>query len=607
MNQQLSKILAAISSICILSAAIAILTTPPAAGYELSIYEALPVYFWIAIPVSIICGMLLLIFNSFTKTDSHWWSAGLGLVILSNLIILGLPFFRGYGFWPEGDGLTHFGMMKDIIATGRIGAENFYPVIHLMGVTLLEVTGLTEASISNLIFVFWSLVYLAGAYLLATEITHNRGKALITTACACPLIFSGLHVLIHPSIGSILHMPLLFYFYLKAKKETIYRNSYILLAVLLGIVIVFMHPVTCLFAVLILATFNIASTIFRRVLRFRYAYNVYESIAFNSYNLPSAMFLMFCLWYFSNVTIQGNIRAVYEFLVHSNTESLFSQQIDVLTSSNISFMQTVSLIFYKYGAIAIYFAISLVAALIILKMIFKSTDQPHESFFTFTLALIVAFGASAFSLWGFTGEYDPLRVARFPILIAPVLIGLMISNQYYGKGIISAFKGNFAFMIIIVFIMGAAILSIFSIYGSPRTVEFNLQVTEMQLQGTRWFSTYQDKNIIVADIPGDLQRCEDFNFGFETRPFARAYLYRTVVPSQFGYDLSDSLAQTLNINSAYMLTNQTTRMSIFLIPENVRSKAHDYGGQGFARLMTDPTVKLIYVNGEFEVWKVAGN
>jgi hypothetical protein len=319
------------------------------------------------------------------------------------------------------------------------------------------------------------------------------------------------------------------------------------------------------------------------------------------------MFLIFCLWYFSSSTIQGNIKAVYDFLVHANTESLFSQQIGELSASRISLMQTISLFFYKYGAVAIYFAISLVAAFIIIKMIFKSAERPSESYFIFSLALIVAFAASAFSLWGFTGEYDPLRVARFPILIAPILIGLMILNQYYGKGIVSAFKGNFAFNILMLFLVGAAILSVFSIYGSTRTVEFNLQVTKMQLQGTKWFSTYQDKNIIVADIPGDLQRCEDFNFGFATRPFARAYLYRTVVPSQFGYDLSNSLAKNLDVTSAYMLTNKATRINILLIPENVRSKAHDYGGQGFAHLMTDPTVGLIYVNGEFEAWKVSGN
>jgi hypothetical protein len=606
LNQQVYKILAAISSVCILFAAIAILVTPPAAGYELSVYNAFPFYFWIVMPLSIICGILLLIVSSFSKDTSYWWLAGLGLVIFSNCILLGLPFFRGYGFWPQGDGLTHIGMMKDIITTNQIGAGNFYPVVHLMGVSLIDITGLSEAAVSNLIFIFWSIVYLTGTYLLATEITNNRGKALIVTACACPMVFSGLLVLIHPSIGSILFMPVLFYFYFKAKKVSTNRNSYILLAVLLGTAIVFMHPVTCIFAVLILATFNIGSTLFRRVLKFKYAYDVYESMTFNSYNLPSAMFLIFCLWYFSSAAIQGNIRAVYEFLAHANTESLFSQQVGELSASNISTWQTISLIFYKYGAIAIYFALSILALLIILRMVIRSTDQPNESFFTFSLALIVAFGASAFSLWGFTGEFDPLRVARFPILIAPVLIGLLLAYYYYGRGIVSAFRGNILFSILIVLIIGSTVISVFNIYGSTRTVESNLQVTRMQLDGTKWFSTYQNRNTIVVDVPGDLRRCEDYNFGFETRPFDRAQLYRTIVPTQFGYNLSSSLAENLQLSSAYMLTNKASRINIYLIPENVRMKAHDYGGQGFAHLMMDPTVELIYSNGEFEAWKVSG-
>ncbi|MDD5700994.1 MAG: hypothetical protein PHU23_02995 [Dehalococcoidales bacterium] len=592
---QVDKILAVISSIGILIVSIIILNTPPASVYELTIYDAYPFGLWFFISVSIISGILILIRNSLSSEPSRWWMAGLGLVILSNFILLGLPSFRGYGFWPAGDGLTHIGMMKDIILTGHFGDQNYYPVLHLLGASLLEVTGLTETGVANLILITWNILFLTGTYLLSLVITDNKRKALLITALASPLIFSHLHVLIHPSVGSILLMPLLFYFVFKSKYLYIYRKSYIALSILLSIVIVYMHPVSCLYAIIILVTFNVASTLYKR---FNKAENDIDARTFptlSSYNLPLIMFIVFCGWYLSNSSLEWNIRAVYLFLSQENAESLFGVQTGFLNTANISFWQTINLFINKYGAIFAYFGLSIIAGISIFLLVIKRKMLYGESSFIFVGALVVAFAASAFSLWGFTGELDPTRVARFAILITPIIIGLLFSNLLQNRIL-------YGFLTII--IIAVSILSVLNVYGSPRTIELNLQVTRMQIAGTGWFLNNQNKNIMAVDINGDLYRYEDFHFGYQTRPFDRAQVYPSVMPTQFGYDQNSSLPETIDSDSAYLLTSKSSRVNIMVVPENVRHKARDYGNQGFARLMTDPSVNLIYVNGEFEAWKV---
>lgn len=88
------KIVSVIAFIFITFALIIIARTPPASGYELSIYYAYPWYFWYFFCISIICGILILIHQAFTEQESNWWLIGLCIVIFSNTIFLGLPFLE---------------------------------------------------------------------------------------------------------------------------------------------------------------------------------------------------------------------------------------------------------------------------------------------------------------------------------------------------------------------------------------------------------------------------------------------------------------------------------------------------------------------------------
>ncbi|KAF5431156.1 putative membrane protein [Candidatus Methanophagaceae archaeon] len=121
-EDRITKILAIIAFIFIISVLAIIAKTPPVSGYELSIYDAYPWPFWMFICISISCGIIILIHQAVSEQEqkSNWWLIGLCIVILSNAIFLGLPFFRGYYIYPTGDALSHLGWMKDIITTGHI-------------------------------------------------------------------------------------------------------------------------------------------------------------------------------------------------------------------------------------------------------------------------------------------------------------------------------------------------------------------------------------------------------------------------------------------------------------------------------------------------------
>jgi len=612
----IDKFLSAGAFIFITIALFIVATTPPATGYELTIYDAYPSYFWFFIAASSACGIGIFAYQAFAKEKSNWWLSGLCIVVFSNSIFLGLPFLHGYVFYPKGDALTHIGMMKDIIATGHIGKGNFYPVAHILGVSLLDVTGLSRGAVTNLLFIFWSIIYLLGMCLLATVIADCWGQALLITAFACPLVFSIMHTLIHPSILSLFMIPLLLYFYHRRQKAPSGQIATALALLLPAFLITFTHPVTCLFVIIVLLTFNLVGSVYQRIVERKETALERGTVIPGGYTVSLIMSAVFFLWYFGYAAIQEDIKSVYNFLVYGGRMSLFESQTSTLAMAGITTSQTIELFIYRYGAILIYLIISVITVAMVLRTSLSRKAQPEPMSFTYAIQFIVALATSIFSLWGYTGEYNPLRISRFFLMMTPIVSGLVIyefvCRDYQQRVNLHRLepKGKAFVGVITVLILAVSVLSILNVYGSPRTVYPNLQVSRMELAGSKWFSNHQDRNIVTTAITGGefLRRFEDFNFGRETCLFPNKarIMDPEPVPSHFGYDKNDSITETFDFQDRYLLTYEAGRINVMLIPENVRHKAHQYTGEDFARLRADPAVAQIYANGEFEVWRVYG-
>ena len=629
----IDKLLATTGFVFVLAASIVIATTAPATGYELSIYYAYPAYFWLLIIASSACGIGILIRQAFAAQKSNWWLAGLCLVISSTSIFLGLSFFRGYAFFPFGDAMTHIGYMKDIMTTGHLGAGNFYPVVHILGVDLMTITGLSQATFTNLLFVFFSVLYLLNMYLLATTLASRRGQILLITALACPLIFSFFHVCIHPNMLSIFTFPLLLYFYHRAVNSPANKAQNIALLFLVALLMTFFHPITALFAIAVLLVFALASYLHRKLAP---AANPGSQprISKNSTKIALitavVMIVFFSSWYLSFPSINKNLGYVYRWIAYEITsqvigptepgpiqppvqQSLFQSLIQTLSKAETTLTQTLGLFIARYGAVFIYLLLALTLSIMTLRKVlvrkFKRKSLPPLEF-AYSIQFLAALLISAYMLFTYAVEYNEIRIARFPLFMATILGGLVIygfirtdSTQRVN---LDRFKpgGKILAGIITFLILAAGILSIFNVYGSPITVRPNSQVSLMEIAGTGWFSSHRDMSIGIATARVWLGRFDDFNFGVETRAFPRTAMHPTQIPPHFGYDKNSSVAETFDFNDRYLLTSESGRMWAMVVPEHVRYKAHVYIEDDFARLRIDPAVAQIYANGEFEVWRV---
>lgn len=593
-------------------------TTPPASGYEISIYDAYPVHFWFFLIGSIACGVSVLVLQAFSEEKSKWWIVGLLIVIFVNLIFLSLPAFRGYVIYGRGDTLNHLGSMGDILVTGHVLQENYYPIVHLLGSTLSNIAGITQdGMIVNVLLVVFYLMYVMGIYLLANVINDCRGQALLIVAFASPLIFSKFHVLIHPSFLSLLMIPFMLYFYHLRNRFTSHRIEITLAFLIMAFAITFCHPVTALFAIAIFFTFAITPFLYRLIMKHKGVKLFKSSILSNNSSIYLILIMIISLftWYFSFAAIATSFEMVIGWLVYGVGNSVSAEYMSLLTEAEISLSQTIGLFINRYGAVTLYLLVSLVALIFILKMTLsiKEKTEPHKIVFIYSLQFFTALLISFSFFFGYLIEFDALRIMRFALLMAVILNGLIfyqlikraLSNKV-GRMNFHIGKASVSFLILI--LLTSTTLSIFNVYGSPRISDPNFQVTNMDITGMNWFLEHYDPEVVTSCRSGSLFRnFEDLLKGRKIEYSERVKLDPKILPTHFGYDKNSSISTTFSYEDKYIILSEFDKLYSMIFPENIREKSHQYAGEDIARLNGDLASTKIYTNGEYWTWQICSN
>ncbi len=611
----LDKSLATIASVLLLSALIIIAITPAATGREFTVYDSYPFYFWILIIASAGCGMGILIHQAFSTEKTGWWLAGLCIVLATNSVFLGLPFFHGYGFWSEGDAMSHTGAMIDIMETGHIGDQNFYPGLHVLGASLLDVTEISRLAMNNLLFVSWNAIYLLNVYLLATVVAKHRGQALLITALASPLVFASCTVTIYPSYLSLYMIPLILYFLHRKTNSQEGQFVNILIVVLLALAMVFIHPFTSLFAIALLIALDVSKYLYRQITS-RKGLSLQKAIEMpETYTIPLLIFTVWILWYLTANDfdfIEKNIKDVYDFLFYGGGRAApFQAETSDLGRTELSIFQIMELGFYRYGAIFMYLAASLLSVLAVIKSVLNKKSLLEPVNLTYAILFLAGLGMAIFSLLAQSGEYQIVRIARTFLLISPFIIGLITYEMICkdkGKPVkLVGFKANrkMSIAFITTLALAVSLLSTLNVYGSGKTGWENYQITRMEITGSEWFTDHRSGSVDVVTDNVAVGRFDEFYLGIEGNNFD-TYWYPPEVPSHFGYDVNSSITDTVESDDAYLATSERGRIYVMYHREIDRHLYPQYTDEDYVSLRADPAVAQIYANEEYEIWRVYG-
>lgn len=577
-----------------------IVRTPIADGYELSIYDSYPSYFWILLCLGIFTGLIVLINQAFGNNHRYWDLVGFLIILIYNVMILSLPFFRGYRLYPTYDALSHLGEMKNILQVGNIWHDDFYPMIHILGVSLIYFTNIkNEGILETILFISFYIMYLTTFYILATMIANTRtGQAILMTAFASPLLLSNLHTLIHPALFSLFLLPMLLYFYHRRIIITTNRIECTIILILLILAVTFSHPVTSIFLIILVLSFPISENIYRKLVPNKEMSNLSKSnnIYGSAWNICFIIIMCFYIWYFSFPDILWNIRDVYLFLM-SPGASLFSTQTNTLHSSNISIYHTLTIFINKYGSTMVYIILSVISILILLKRYLYDRINLRLIDFVYAVAFMVSSIFSAYSLFGYTGEFNILRISRFFLFISPLLCGLVI---YRSIDMAPKNRRNKYIACLITLIMVLVVLNIYNVYSSPRNADINWQGTTAEIAGAEWFTKFEDKQIIISTSAFKVRNYEDLLLGYYNPAIFEQNFDNNLIPAHFGYEKNDTISKTMGNSERYILLNKADELAFKIFPENAELKNYIFTSNDFIKLNKDPSISSIYENGGLE-------
>ena len=232
----------------------------PATTYEVSIYAATPLLFWIGVSIGFLSAAVV------TLRSCRDGIAGLavGLGVITTIVIGSLPVIRNYRFYGRADPMTHLGWAKEILAGRMRFGDVFYPGGHTTTALVTDTMGVPTERGMLLTAALYFVMYVIFIPLIVKAISGNRRMTVIAA-------FSGFMILpinqianglfFHTYSMAMWFFPVFLYVLVKHLKSGRPGGSVldyvsptnVLLAVI-GVALVFIHPQVALNVIILLGT-----------------------------------------------------------------------------------------------------------------------------------------------------------------------------------------------------------------------------------------------------------------------------------------------------------------------------------------------------------------
>jgi len=577
---------------------------PTAAGYEISLFQAYPLPFWVALVTALASGQLLIFRNGF-EPEAEYWKLGVALVGIVTVVLLSQPHIR-YTLYGRGDILTHIGYVRRVVATGTILETNWYPALHFLAALVAELTVLAPKDAISVFPVLFSLFYLASLVYLFARLTSSATSFLFALSVGVLPLLGGVHTYAAPSGVAFLSVPLVIYLFLRLHDAEQFR-TYAAAFVLVTLTLVPFHPLTFLYLLSILLALRVTYEIGTRV----------RSLSMDvggPIRTPTLLLalLLWLWWYSSFPSVVRTGLDMMATLIGRTEAGQFGHLVGVASTYTPDVLDILTIGVAQYGLLGI---LCSSATFLIGWYLFGSLreGEPIDSrviavtavFGTFTAVAVVAFFVD------FVFSY--YRFVRPVYLTAPVLIGvgLAVVNERVDRPALR----RFAVGIVVISLISLAVLSVLGLHLSPVTKDPNKQVTAMEIEGSEWFFEHRDQELRIDEVgfkqfrfysvtSEEVTREEPYNIALLSAERGLLQL-GTSPPDHFGYDGNESAGAAYD-DDRYLIVTELGRETYPELYTDYRPFWR-FTPEEFQRLERDPAVDHVYDNGEFDVYYVHGS
>lgn len=567
----------------------------PARSYELSIYSSTPII-WILL-ILVIAILILTLCCSLYSVDriaTRTVAAGIILLVLSHLVVLNIPYIRGYTYIHSGDTLSHIGYIHDILMYGHFtGLEsiNIYPITHIFitQIQLIIAPSLSLNLIANVSTPIISIIYIIGIYLLSRTLCDSKKEQILSIIIAT-VTFSVYSSAISPTGWSIYILPLVFYLIFKDSLK------YRLLLVPLLILLPFFHPLTTVICAFMLVVMLILAHISSKLSIIK---NYFSNIPSLKSSLLYIVLLLTLLipWALSFDYLHKNVRKFASLILNdaSDTGGYLTEIGSKLDKLDIDIWGFLDLYFKTYGVDTIFAIMAIYSLFVVFRNHQKKTR--FEFFSVVCIFLLINLSYLLYLLNLLPGLDAILfhRMILFLVVFQPIISSFALHH-------IEHFQGRNKVLTIATIVIVISIVTLLTLYESPLVSRPSQHVTVAQLEGNEWFSLNMDCDMEYAEIMTSQVRLFDANFGIIKRIKWTAMTGSAEkLPNHFNYSNSVILGSNYQ-RDTYALITQFDKDAYI----TVWNKVNRFNELDFIILNCDQSVNVVYVNGDVKTLYIIG-
>lgn len=465
-----------------LSASVAILIAhgSPATGYEVSIYEATPLLFWLLVGFAMFVALLV----SIQLPDTGLGSLALALGGTCVLSIASLPLIRSYQFYGLSDGLNHLAFARNLDVGTLSYFDLLYPSSHSTAVLISTASGISIPRAMMVVVTVCTLVFVLFVPLTVREIV-SAPRAVVLAS------FTGFLLMPITNIGTILGFhsfslaalisPLVFYLLVVhlhdgAEDTTLPGplSAVSLLMPFVGLVLVMYHPQLALDVIVVVAVVGMLQFV-SRVRNWDHPIGRTRAV----YGQAAILAAIFYLWnsnhWQASTTFQRTRESLVAYFlgrseVAPNVESRQESAQDIGISMFELFLRLLSVETIFVGIVVI---------LVVARFAGWIDLRPKSD--TFVTGLTVAgIVLAPYFFTQFIGDIAQhfFRHLGFVFVVVTLLAPLAIYHFWY------RFDGHrLVRPLLVVFFSFALILSVVTFYPSPYIFRHNHHVSDQHIQG----------------------------------------------------------------------------------------------------------------------------
>jgi len=589
-----------------LSVALIVTWNTPTTGYEASIYQSTPLILWASLTLSMVTGITLVAVSiaKHELSQDLFWKIGLLLMVLCYTICLSLFIIRGYYMWGMvADPGTHFGWINDTLNAGCISNDVFYPIVHIYLPEIFFITGLNLVYLHKLVPILFSVLCVLFMYVVSRSLFSQPG-ALLTAAISCCLPFYGFYWYLDLSPNNLanLFLPIALFLTIRylQRKTFSWGISFIVVIILSPL----FHPLLAVILGLTFLTLWIPTRLpyIQRSLRERNLKSLMVDCEYLKLVLPLLILLSWFIFWISSFSMWD--RSILDLYNTISLEGKLSQGLalkEQILYANMYGYNVIEFIIKRFGSSIVLIFLSMMSLPLLWNDFFH---RRHNGYLFSLFGPLVAVTLLLSALLMFNLPFGPIRFMMYIQMFGTFFAAYFFLNILTGvreKPLLKKPTLRVTCVVSVMFYLFVA--GVLILYPSPYNLDMDRQTTQSEVLGMKNFFEHRDVTMSISGIRLTWGRFSYVLLSPEERIIQGIpmYPYEYQAPWHFGYDTYPSMSLVYDEEVDLIITQRDKQLYVDYFPDMAKIR---FTSQDFKQLDSDPGMNFIYVNGEFELWRI---